>query len=100
MLCVARPLDSAAAAQLGIADSGVVAGAAGAASLPCLESRLGILPRRQRLAVFVAEVHPPRVVEKEVEVGSGGAGWLNGLLGQVHGSVGVGEGAGLFGPCC
>jgi hypothetical protein len=44
----------------------------------------------------IAEVHPPRVIKKNVEVGARLAGRLDSLLRQVHGAVAVGEGASLL----
>jgi hypothetical protein len=66
------PPDSAAAAQLRVAQSGVVARSARTARLPRLKRRLSVVPGRQRLVVLVAEIHPSRVVHEAVQIGLGG----------------------------
>src|SRR5690606_3167174 len=94
----AGPLDAAAVAEFLVAEPGVVAGASGAAPLPGGEGGLGVVPADQGGAVLVAEVHAGREVEQDVEVGPRLAGRFDRLVGQVHGAVGVGEGAGLLAP--
>src|SRR5690606_35633504 len=71
VLVVAGPLDAAAAPQLVVAEAGVVAEPAPRALLPRLEGRLGVAPGNQRAAVLVAQIHPSREVDKDVEVGPG-----------------------------
>ncbi len=94
----ARPLHATAGPQQLIRHPAVVAGPARAALTPGFESGFGIRPRGQRLPIPVTEVHPTGVVEKDVEVGSGLAGRIDGLLRQVHGAIGVGERARLLAP--
>src|SRR3954454_16707612 len=81
-----------------MAQAGVVAWPPSTALRPCVERRLGIVPGRQWPTVLVAEVHSARVVEEDLEIGPRRAGWIDGLLGQMHGAVGVGEGARLLAP--
>lgn len=82
----------------GVAQSTVVAGAAAAALLPRFEDFLGILPRQERFVRGVAQVHAAGEVQEDAEVGAGFAGWFDSLQGEVHGAVGVGEGAALLTP--
>jgi hypothetical protein len=56
------------------------------------------VPLDQRLPVPVAEVHAPRVVEEDVEVGLRLPGRVDGLVGDVDGAVGVREGPELLPP--
>ncbi len=94
----ARPLDAVSFPQRLVAHAGVVARPAGRAALP-LGERLGRRgPPGQRPARAGAKAHPPRVVQPGVQVAAGLPGRGHGLLGQVHGAVGVGERAGLLAP--
>ena len=94
----AWPLDPGAAAQPVVREPGVVARTTARACLPRLERRLGVVPADERPAVAVAEVHPPGVIEEDVEVRTGFAGRIDGALREVHGAVGVGERAELLAP--
>src|SRR3954453_7611450 len=85
----AAPLDSAAAAERGVADVSVVARPSARALLPRLECPLGVAPADQRVAVLVAEVHSAGEVEEYVEVRARLPGRVDRALGDVHGPVGV-----------
>src|SRR6185312_11711607 len=91
----ARPLDAAAAAEEVVGDAGVVARPAGGTGLPGLERGFGVVPLDQRRAVAVAEVHAPGVLEEDVEVAARFAWRRDGYLREVHGAVGIREGAQL-----
>src|SRR5436190_21967833 len=81
-----------------MAQAGVVAWPPGTALRPGVERRHSVIPGRQWPAILVAEVHSPRVFEEDVEIRSRRARWIDGLLGQMNGAVGVGEGARLLAP--
>ncbi len=98
VLVVARPRDTAPAAQPVVGQAGVVAQPPSAALLPRLERALRVAPLDQRIAVAVSQVHTTGVVEEDIEVGACFPGWLHCLLRQVHGAVGVGERPGLLTP--
>src|SRR3954447_5800068 len=67
ILGVTGPLDAGAAAELVVADTGVVARPSTAAFLPALERLLRGAPLHQRSTVLVAQVQAARIVQQNVE---------------------------------
>lgn len=56
------------------------------------------MPLDQGRAILIAEFHPARKVEPDVEVAARLARRVDGFFGEVHRPIGVGEGAGLLTP--
>ncbi len=95
---VARPRDSRSRPELRVGQSGVVTQPAAGALLPRLESALRIAPPDQRTALVVPQVHPPGVVQEDVQIAARRTGWVDGLVREVHGPVDVGVGALFLAP--
>jgi len=51
----------------------------------------GFGPWHEWVVVLVFEVHTAAVIEEDVEVGLGLAGWFDSFVGDVNGAVDVGE---------
>ena len=98
VLLVAGPLDARAAPELLVGDARVVARTPTGTLLPGLEGLLGVLPLYERLPVLIAEVHAPRVLQKDVEVVLRLTGRLDRRVREVDRAVGVRVGAGLLAP--
>jgi hypothetical protein len=92
VLLVTRPLNPAPARQLLVAQPAVVARPSLRRLPPVLERASGVLPVNERVAVLVLESHSGGVVDKDLKVGSGLAGGLDGFVRDVHGSLREGEG--------
>lgn len=75
-----RPLDAGATGELLVAHFAVVAWSAFGKFLPCIEGVLRVGPRNERTPVFVFEVHPLRILDKDFKVRFGLAGWIDGLV--------------------
>ncbi len=98
VLLVARPRDSRSRPEFRVRQSCVVTQPAAGALLPRLEGALRIAPPDQRTALVVPQVHPPGVVQEDVQIAARRTGWVDGLVREVHGPVHVGVGALLLAP--
>ena len=95
---VARPLDSRAAAELVVAESGVVAGTAPCALLPGLEAFLRCRPLHEWLPVLVLQSEAVGIFREDHAVRPGLTRRVDRLLGEMDGAVGIRERACLLAP--
>ena len=86
---IARPANPRAGDELGVAEASVIAGPAPRAFLSCLKCFFRGCPFDQRRAVFVPKTHAPGEVEKNVEIGTRLARWLDRLVADMHCAVGT-----------